>query len=321
MVGRRSQRRRVRNESNVQRRLRPVQVLSHCARVPRRTVRRNRQPVRLARYGLLCRRDDRSGSPAGTGRRTDRRPRPETYAGRSPDSSFPRPVEILAVKMMRILVIEDNVSIAQAVQTMLEAQKFAANVVGDGETGLDHLLRQSYDAAIVDVGLPGMDGFNVARKARAEGIQTPILMLTARDAVEDRVAGLDCGADDYLVKPFVEEELIARLRAILRRGDRPLVNAIEVGKLRVDVGARTASFDSKTLDLGATEFRLLELLARNAGIALSRTQVLERIWDYDFEGSSNIVDVYVSQLRRKLKKLGANGIIETVWGVGYRLTT
>jgi len=222
---------------------------------------------------------------------------------------------------MRILVIEDNVSIAQAVQTMLEAQKFAANVVGDGETGLDHLLRQSYDAAIVDVGLPGMDGFNVARKARAEGIQTPILMLTARDAVEDRVAGLDCGADDYLVKPFVEEELIARLRAILRRGDRPLVNAIEVGKLRVDVGARTASFDSKTLDLGATEFRLLELLARNAGIALSRTQVLERIWDYDFEGSSNIVDVYVSQLRRKLKKLGANGIIETVWGVGYRLTT
>jgi len=220
---------------------------------------------------------------------------------------------------MRILVVEDNLSIARAVQTMLEAQKFAADVVADGETGLDHLLRQSYDAAIVDVGLPGMDGFTVARNARAEGVQTPILMLTARDAVEDRVHGLDCGADDYLVKPFVEKELVARLRAILRRGDRPLVSTLQVGKLRVDVGARTAAYDSRPLELGATEFRLLELLARNAGIALSRAQVLERIWDYDFEGSSNIVDVYVSQLRRKLKKLGANGIIETVWGVGYRL--
>jgi len=171
----------------------------------------------------------------------------------------------------------------------------------------------------VDVGLPGMDGFAVARSARAEGVRTPILMLTARDAVEDRVAGLDCGADDYLVKPFVENELIARLRAILRRADRPLVTLIEVGQLRVDVGARCASYDRKPLDLGATEFRLLELLARNAGIALSRTQVLERIWDYDFDGSSNIVDVYVSQLRRKLKKLGAERVIETVWGVGYRL--
>jgi DNA-binding response OmpR family regulator len=223
--------------------------------------------------------------------------------------------------MMRILVVEDNLSIARAVQTMLEAQKFAANVVTDGPTALDHLLRQSYDAAIVDVGLPGMDGFAVARSARAEGVQTPILMLTARDGVEDRVHGLDCGADDYLVKPFVEEELVARLRAILRRGDRPLVNFIDVGKLHVDVGARSAGYDGRPLELGATEFRLLELLARNAGIALSRTQILERIWDYDFDGSSNIVDVYVSQLRRKLKKLGASGVIETVWGVGYRLTS
>jgi DNA-binding response OmpR family regulator len=223
--------------------------------------------------------------------------------------------------MMRILVIEDNPSIADAIAQMLEGQKFAANVVHDGEAGLDHLLRQSYDAAIVDVMLPGIDGFTVARNARAEGVQTPILMLTARDAVEDRVTGLDCGADDYLAKPFVEGELIARVRAILRRADRPLVTVIEVGKLRVDVGARTATYEGKGIDFGATEFRLLELMARNAGIALSRTQILERIWDYDFDGSSNIVDVYVSQLRRKLKKQGANGIIETVWGVGYRLTT
>ncbi|MGB8519503.1 MAG: response regulator transcription factor [Candidatus Tumulicola sp.] len=220
---------------------------------------------------------------------------------------------------MRILVVEDNLPIARAVRSMLEAQKFAASIVTDGRTGLDRLVGENYDAAIVDVGLPGIDGFAVARGARAEGVRTPILMLTARDAVEDRVAGLDCGADDYLVKPFVENELIARLRALLRRGDRPVVSSIEVGKLRVDVGGRNASYDGKALDLGATEFRLLELLARNAGIALSRAQILERVWDYDFEGSSNIVDVYVSQLRRKLRKLGDEGFIETVWGVGYRL--
>jgi DNA-binding response OmpR family regulator len=221
--------------------------------------------------------------------------------------------------MMRILVIEDNPSIGEAVRVMLEAQKFAANVVHDGETGLDHLLRKSYDAAIVDVMLPGIDGFTVARNARAEGVSTPILMLTARDAVEDRITGLDCGADDYLAKPFAEDELIARVRAILRRGDRPLVSLIQIGLLQVDVGARTVNYNAKPVELGATEFRLLELFARNAGMALSRMQILERIWDYDFDGSSNIVDVYVSQLRRKLKRLGGDGVIETVWGVGYRL--
>jgi len=218
-----------------------------------------------------------------------------------------------------VLVVEDNALVAESIRMMLEARKFAANVVADGEAGLDHLLSRSYDAAVVDVGLPGIDGFTLARNARAEGVQTPILMLTARDGVEDRVAGLNCGADDYLVKPFVEEELIARIGAILRRGDRPLVGVVEVGALRIDLAARSVTYDGKPVVLGATEFRLLELLARNAGIALSRSQIVERIWDYDFDGSSNIVDVYVSQLRRKLKGLGASGIIETVWGIGYRL--
>jgi DNA-binding response OmpR family regulator len=220
---------------------------------------------------------------------------------------------------MRVLVVEDNVPVAESIRTMLELRQFAANVVTDGEAGLDHLLRRCYDAAVVDVGLPGIDGFTLARNARAEGVQTPILMLTARDAVEDRVAGLDCGADDYLVKPFVEEELIARITAILRRADRPMVGVVQVGALRIDLGGRNVTYDGEPVALGATEFRLLEFLARNAGIALSRTQIVERIWDYDFEGSSNIVDVYVSQLRRKLKRLGANGVIETVWGIGYRL--
>lgn len=222
---------------------------------------------------------------------------------------------------MRVLVVEDNAPVAESIRTMLEARKYAANVVTDGAAGLDHLLRRCYDAAVIDVGLPGMDGFSLARNARAEGVQTPILMLTARDAVEDRVAGLECGADDYLVKPFVEEELVARIGAILRRRDRPMLGVVEAGALRIDLAARNVFFENKPVVLGATEFRLLEFLARNAGIALSRTQIVERIWDYDFEGSSNIVDVYVSQLRRKLKGLGASGVIETVWGIGYRLKT
>ncbi len=222
---------------------------------------------------------------------------------------------------MRVLVVEDNVPVAESIRTMLEARKYAANVVTDGVSGLDHLLRRCYDAAVIDVGLPGMDGFALARGARAKGVQTPILMLTARDAVEDRVAGLECGADDYLVKPFVEEELVARIGAILRRGDRPMLGIVEAAGLRIDLGARNVAYDGRPVALGATEFRLLEFLARNAGIALSRVQIVERIWDYDFEGSSNIVDVYVSQLRRKLKTLGASGVIETVWGVGYRLKT
>ena len=220
---------------------------------------------------------------------------------------------------MRVLVVEDNAAVADSICKMLETRKYAANVVSDGETGLDHLVSRAYDVAVVDVGLPGLDGFTLARNARAAGVQTPILMLTARDAVEDRVAGLNCGADDYLVKPFVEEELIARVSAILRRGERPLLGVLDVGALRVDLAGRNVTYDGKPVPLGATEFRLLEFLARNAGIALSRAQIVERIWDYDFDGSSNIVNVYISQLRRKLGKLGAKGIIETVWGIGYRV--
>jgi two-component system OmpR family response regulator len=220
---------------------------------------------------------------------------------------------------VRILVVEDNETIANAVRAMLEARKFAARIVTDGRHGLEHLLGEGYDAAIVDVGLPGMDGFSIARSARAAGVWTPILMLTARDAVEDRVAGLDCGADDYLVKPFVESELIARLQSIVRRGNRPQVTVLQAGRLAMNLGARAASYDGNSLDLGATEFRVLEYLVRNAGIALTRIQMLEKIWDEDFEGSSNIVDVYVSQLRKKLKKAGGERVIDTVWGVGYRL--
>ncbi|HTC31410.1 MAG TPA: response regulator transcription factor [Candidatus Acidoferrum sp.] len=219
---------------------------------------------------------------------------------------------------MRILVVEDSLPVANAVRAMLERRKYAVDIATDGDAGLDFLLRDAYDAAILDVGLPKRDGFEIARRARAMSITTPILMLTARDGVEDRVTGLDCGADDYLVKPFAEEELVARLRAIARRAKGPIVDRITAGSLVVDMSARSVSYADKAIDLGATEFRLLEFLARNAGIAFSRTDLLERIWDYEFDGSSNIVDVYVSQLRRKLKKVGADDVITTVWGVGYK---
>lgn len=219
---------------------------------------------------------------------------------------------------MRILVIEDNPSVAAAVRAMLERRNYAVDLAADGESGLDHLLRAPYDAAIVDIVLPKRDGFSIAGAARAEGVRTPMLMLTARDAVEDRVRGLDCGADDYLIKPFEEEELVARVRALLRRSDRPVKDALVAGSLEIDMGARQATYSGKTLALGLTEFRMLEFFARNAGLVLSREHLLERLWEYDFDGSSNIVDVYVSQLRRKLKRAGAGDVIQTVWGVGYK---
>lgn len=220
---------------------------------------------------------------------------------------------------MRILLVEDNAAIASAVRSMLEARKFAVDIASAGDTGLDYLLRETYDLAVVDVVLPVQDGFSVVRLARAQGIRIPILFLTARDAVEDRVAGLEGGGDDYLIKPFEEAEFIARINALLRRRDQPAQAIIEVGRLRIDVGARAAVFCDHELQLGSTEFRMLEFLARNAGMTFSRRQLLEKIWEYDFEGSTNIVDVYVSQLRRKMKSAAGFDVIKTVWGVGYKL--
>lgn len=220
---------------------------------------------------------------------------------------------------MRVLLVEDNAALAGAMRGMLDRCKIAVDSTGDGAEGLDWILRQTYDVAIIDVGLPKLDGFSLVERARREGVQTPILFLTARDAVEDRVRGLETGGDDYLVKPFLEEELVARLHALARRRDKPIQQQLRSGDIVLDPFARTVCVKDAALDLGATEFRLLEFLMRNAGIACSREQLLERLWDYEFDGSSNIVDVYVSQLRRKLKRFGIDKSIETVWGIGYRL--
>lgn len=221
---------------------------------------------------------------------------------------------------MRILVVEDNPEIADAVRIMLERRKFGVDVATDGVSGLDALLDASYDAAVVDIVLPGRDGFSICRAARDHGIQTPVLMLTARDAVEDRVRGLDAGADDYLVKPFVEEELAARLRALLRRGKLPVHATITAGDLVIDQGGRTAAYRGTLVPFAATEFRILEYLAVNANLVVSREQILERVWGDAFDGQSNIVDVYVSAIRRKLAAAGDRKRIATVWGVGYKLT-
>jgi DNA-binding response OmpR family regulator len=221
--------------------------------------------------------------------------------------------------LVRILVVEDQREIADALRAMLERRKYAVDVAMDGTSGLDLLLRGTYDAAVIDVVLPGRDGFSLLRDARAEGVTTPVLLLTARDAVEDRVRGLDAGADDYLIKPFVEDELAARVRALLRRQALPIHATLEVGDMIVDRGARAVRVAGREVPLGTTEFRLLEYLAANAGIAVTRAQILERVWGDDFEGSSNVVDVYVSAVRRKLAAVGARDRITTVWGVGYSL--
>lgn len=221
---------------------------------------------------------------------------------------------------MRLLIIEDDQDIASSIATWLTRRRYAVEVESDGERGLDLLLSGNYDLAIVDVGVPSRDGFSICRAARDERVGTPLLILTALDSVEDRIRGLDAGADDYLIKPFASGELGARVRALLRRAERP-PQALRyvVGSLEVDPQFRTANVGGAPLDLGVTEYRLLELFARERGMTLSRTQILEKIWDYDFDGSSNIVDVYVSQLRRKLAALDSTATIATAWGVGYKL--
>jgi DNA-binding response OmpR family regulator len=221
---------------------------------------------------------------------------------------------------MRVLLIEDDVIVAAGVRRLLERSKFAVHVAHDGDAGLAALTDDRFDAAIVDVGLPHRDGFSVAREARATGIRTPILFLTAHDAVDERVRGLNSGADDYLIKPFAEAELHARLRALLRRGEIPVRRRYVVGDIVVDSGGRTVEVRGKPVELSAKEFGVLEYLAANAGIVLTRGQIVAAVWGSAFEGSRNIVEMYVSAIRRKFRASGAAGRLVTVRGVGYKLT-
>jgi len=220
---------------------------------------------------------------------------------------------------VRVLVVEDETKLGNLLSRGLREEGWSADLAERGEEALWMAQAVDYDAIVLDVMLPGLDGFAVCRKLRSDGVWSPVLMLTARDAVDDRVTGLDAGADDYLAKPFSFEELLARLRALTRRApvERPAVLA--VGGLRLDPAAHRAWRGDTVLDLSAKEFALLELFMRRPGTALTRVQLLEGAWDMAFESRSNVVDVYVRYLREKIDRPFGCDSIETVRGVGYRL--
>jgi two-component system OmpR family response regulator len=220
---------------------------------------------------------------------------------------------------MRALVVEDEVKMAALIRRGLVEEGYAADVARTGEEALWMARATPYDAIVLDVMLPGRNGLEVCRSLRESGVWSPILMLTARDGVEDKVSGLDSGADDYLSKPFSFAELLARLRALTRRGpsERPAV--LEVGTLRLDPATRQAWRGEADVDLSTKEFALLETFMRNPGDVLTRLDLLEHAWDYGYENRSNVVDVYVRYLRAKIDRPFAVDSIETVRGVGYRL--
>ena len=220
---------------------------------------------------------------------------------------------------MRVLVVEDEPRMASLIRRGLMGEGLAADVAGSGEDGLWMAGSHDYDAIVLDVMLPGIDGFETCRRLRAAGVWAPVLMLTARDSVEDRVAGLDTGADDYLVKPFAFAELLARLRALARRGatERPV--GLEVGELRLDPATRDVWRGDREIRLSAKEFALLETFMRRPGAVLSRLHLLEHAWDFAYENRSNIIDVYIRHLRRKIDEPFGRHSLETVRGAGYRL--
>jgi two-component system OmpR family response regulator len=220
---------------------------------------------------------------------------------------------------VRVLVVEDEVKMARAIRRGLEQEGYAVDTAPDGDEALYLAGENDYDAVVLDVLLPGLDGFGVCRRLRAAGRWAPVVMLTARDTVQDRIGGLDCGADDYMVKPFAFGELLARLRALIRRGatERPVV--LQAGDLVLDPAAHTVTRAGQRVQLSAREFTLLEFLLRHAGEVVTRTAILEHVWDYNYSGLSNVVDVYVSYLRRKLEQPFGRAVIRTVRGVGYAL--
>ena len=220
---------------------------------------------------------------------------------------------------MRVLIVEDQPKLAALLARGLREEGHAADIAARGEDALWMTPAAAYDVVVLDIMLPGIDGLETCRRLRLNGIWTPVLMLTARDAVDDRVTGLDAGADDYLTKPFSFDELLARLRALTRRAPAERPVTVEVGELRLDPAAHRAWRGDTELELSAKEFAMLELLMRRPGSVLTRTQLLEGAWDMSYERRSNIVDVYIRHLREKIDRPFGSETIETVRGVGYRL--
>ena len=220
---------------------------------------------------------------------------------------------------MRILVVEDDPKLAGLLQRGLTERGEATDVAARGEDALWMARASAYDAIVLDVMLPGLGGFETCEELRREGVWAPVLMLTARDAVEDRVAGLDAGADDYLVKPFSFAELFARLRALVRRGQPERPTVLEVGDLRLDPATRQAWRGASEIELSTKEYALLELLMRRPGGVVSRLELLEHAWDMGYENRSNVITVYIRRLREKIDRPFGRDSIETIAGVGYRL--
>jgi DNA-binding response OmpR family regulator len=221
---------------------------------------------------------------------------------------------------MRVLVVEDDLRLATNLRRGFEESGIAVDVVDNGHDGLQAAAGTPFDVVVLDGMLPGLDGYEVSRSLRSQHVSVPILMLTARDSVEDRVRGLSAGADDYLVKPFAFAELLARVRALGRRHLDNRSAVLEHGSLRLDTDAHRVSVEGTDVDLTAKEFAILEYFLHHPGRVLTRTQIEDHVWNYDFAGESNLVEVYIARLRRKLAPTAAHGMIETLRGTGgYRL--
>jgi two-component system response regulator MprA len=218
------------------------------------------------------------------------------------------------------LVVEDARKLGAALVEGLERARYTVDLAVDGEEALAFAQTSTYDALVLGVLLPRVDGLEVCRRLRATGSRTPILMLTARDAIPDRIAGLDSGADDYLVKPFAFGELLARLRALLRRDSDHKSSVLRVGDLTLDPARQVVRWGDRPVELTAREFRILELFLRRKGWVVSRDMLIEGVWGFEFPDSSNLVEVYVGRLRRKLAAAGAPPLLRTERGSGYRLT-
>jgi two-component system, OmpR family, response regulator MprA len=222
------------------------------------------------------------------------------------------------IREMRILVVDDEPAVRVALERALALERYEIDLAADGVEALDRIARSPPDAVVLDVAMPGLDGLEVCRRMRAAGDRTPVLMLTARDAVDDRVEGLDAGADDYLVKPFALRELQARLRALLRRTDRG-AEALRHADLVLDLEAHEVRRGERRIDLSRTEFTLLELFMRHPRQVLTRGQIFEAVWGYDLGATSNALGVYMGYLRRKTEEGGEPRLLQTVRGVGYVL--
>ena len=220
---------------------------------------------------------------------------------------------------MRILIAEDERDLNRLIVKVLEKEGYGVDACFNGKEALYYLENTEYDAAVLDIMMPGMDGLEVLRAARKKGLDLPIMFLTARDSIADRVTGLDTGADDYLIKPFDFDELLARIRSMTRKRSSHTSSVLTVGDLTLDTGSHTARRGDRVIDLSAREYAILEYLCMNPGIVLSREKIENHIWNYDYSGGTNVVDVYISYLRKKIDGGCDKKLIRTVWGAGWMI--